>query len=181
MTPGRHDTLLRRTPLRTVHDSFPSHRSSLSKAKRGPVSREQSRVAFAIRICSRRTSLSARRQSMASHFEDAETHQPTAVPPLSFASPHTHGSAHSLTTKDLSDVGPLSCRVTFKPVSRPLQPSIRFFRLPKPGIPIGSPRGRLSLNLKGRNTGFHVPLQEYTGLGAYCRPGGVSATRAQKL
>ena len=71
-TPGRHDTLLRRTPLRTVHDSFPSHRSSLSKAKRGPVSREQSRVAFAIRICSRRTSLSARRQSMASHFEDAE-------------------------------------------------------------------------------------------------------------
>ncbi len=29
--------------------------------------------------------------------------------------------------------------------------------------------------------GFHVPLQKYAGLGACCRPGGVSVTSAQKL
>lgn len=36
-----------------------------------------------------------------------------------------------LATQDQSDVGALSCRVTFKPVSGPLQPGVRFFRPPK--------------------------------------------------
>ena len=34
VAPGRHGTLLCRTPLRTVHEGFPSHRSSLSKVDR---------------------------------------------------------------------------------------------------------------------------------------------------
>jgi len=32
-------------------------------------------------------------------------------------------------------VGALSCRVTFKPVSVPLQHGLRFFRHPKPAPP----------------------------------------------
>ncbi len=71
---------------------------------------------------------------------------------MSFASPHTHGSAYSLTTKDQSDVGPLSCRVTFKPVSEPLQPGIRFFRPPKPAHPWARLAARCPLS--GRHTGF---------------------------
>ena len=47
------------------------------------------------------------------------------------------------------------------------------------GLPIGSPYGALSL--LGEIPGFHVPLPESAGLGACCRPGGVLATRAQKL
>ncbi len=47
------------------------------------------------------------------------------------------------------------------------------------GTPIGSPCGLLSL--AGEIPGFHVPLQKSAGLGACCRPGGVSVTRAQKL
>lgn len=54
------------------------------------------------------------------------------MPPLSFAFPHTDGSANSLATKDQSDVGPLSCRVTLKPVSAPFQHGLRFFRPPNP-------------------------------------------------
>ena len=47
------------------------------------------------------------------------------------------------------------------------------------GIPMGAPCGLLSL--AGEIPGFHVPLQKSAGLGACCRPGGVSVTRAQKL
>jgi hypothetical protein len=50
---------------------------------------------------------------------------------LSFAFPHTNGSPSFRATYHQSDVGPLSCRVTFKPVSGPLQPGIRFFQHPK--------------------------------------------------
>jgi hypothetical protein len=63
------------------------------------------------------------------------THQSGATPPLSFAFPHDGGSAISLATKDPSDVGSLSCRVTFKPVSATLHRGIRFFRHPKPAPP----------------------------------------------
>ena len=71
-------------------------------------------------------------------------HQPTVVPPLSFASPHTRGSAYSLATKDQSDVGPLSCRVTFKPVSAPLQDDLRLLRHPIPTRSPAYPCGPLS-------------------------------------
>ncbi len=47
------------------------------------------------------------------------------------------------------------------------------------GTPMGSPCG--SLSLAGEVPGFHVPLQKSAGLGACCRPGGISVTRAQKL
>ncbi len=47
------------------------------------------------------------------------------------------------------------------------------------GIPMGAPCG--SLSRAGEIPGFHVPLQKSAGLGACCRPGGVSVTRAQKL
>ena len=63
------------------------------------------------------------------------THQATARPRSSFAFPHSHGSPNSLAMKDQSDVGPLSCRVTLKPVSIPLQDDLRFFRPPKPASP----------------------------------------------
>jgi hypothetical protein len=43
------------------------------------------------------------------------------------------------------------------------------------GLPYGS------LSLSGGIPGFHVPLPKSAGLGACCRPGGLMATRAQKL
>ncbi len=49
-------------------------------------------------------------------------------------------------------MGPLSCRVTFKPVSGPLQPGVRFFRPPKPAHPWARLAARCPLS--GRHTGF---------------------------
>jgi hypothetical protein len=63
---------------------------------------------------------------------------------LSFAFPHTNGSPNFPATYHQSDVGPLSCRVTFKPVSVPLQHGIRFFQHPKPAPPWADPHGLLS-------------------------------------
>jgi len=56
-------------------------------------------------------------------------------PRLSFAFPPANDSPTSLATKNPSDVGPLSSRVTFKPVSVPLQYGVRFFQHPKPAPP----------------------------------------------
>jgi hypothetical protein len=41
--------------------------------------------------------------------------------------PSLIGSPNYLAMKDQSDVGSLSCQVTFKPVSMPLQHGFRFF------------------------------------------------------
>ena len=49
-------------------------------------------------------------------------------------------------------------RVTFKPVSGPLQPGFRFFQHPKLASPWATPRGVLSP--KGVIRGFHVPCRE---------------------
>ena len=46
--------------------------------------------------------------------------------------------------KDQSDVGPLSCRVTFKPVSAPLQDDLRLLRHPIPTRSPAYPCGPLS-------------------------------------
>src|ERR1700674_848555 len=50
-------------------------------------------------------------------------------------SPHTNGSTNFFATYHQSDVGPLSCQVTLKPVSAPLQRGIRFFQYPTPSAP----------------------------------------------
>jgi len=80
-------------------------------------------------------------------------------------SPHTNGSTNFFATYHHSDVGPLSCQVTLKPVSAPLQRSIRFFRNPTPAPPLAEPYGLLSSEEEryGVST-FH--LQKYIGLGA---------------
>ena len=73
-----------------------------------------------------------------------------------FAFPHINGSPSYLATYHQSDVGPLSCRVTFKPVSIPLQHGLRFFRYPIPARPTTSLAVRLP---KGREYGvttFHL-------------------------
>ena len=72
-------------------------------------------------------------------------HQPAAAPPLSFASPHTHGSAHSLTTKDQSDVGPLSCRVIWRTRIRTITARPSLLPTSQAGTPIDTPRGESSL------------------------------------
>ena len=51
--------------------------------------------------------------------------------------------------KDQSDVGSLSCRVTFKPVSAPLQDDLRLLRHPIPTRSPASPYGPLSTFLVG--------------------------------
>ena len=72
-------------------------------------------------------------------------HQPAAAPPLSFASPHTHGSAHSLTTKGQSDVGPLSCRVIWRTRIRTITARPSLLPTSQAGTPIDTPRGESSL------------------------------------
>jgi hypothetical protein len=62
----------------------------------------------------------------------------------SFAFPHTNGSTNFFATYQRSDVGPLSCQVTLKPVSAPLQRGIRFFQYPTPAPPLAEPCGLLS-------------------------------------
>ena len=61
-----------------------------------------------------------------------------------FAFPHTNGSTNFFAKYHQSDVGPLSCQVTLKPVSAPLQRGIRFFRNPTPASPWAEPYGLLS-------------------------------------
>src|SRR5215213_557696 len=70
--------------------------------------------------------------------------------------PFRIGSARSLAKKDQSDVGSLSCRVTLKPVSAPLQDGVRFFRPPNPAPPTDPLAVHLPLRAEIR--GFHVPL-----------------------
>src|ERR1044071_6585896 len=70
--------------------------------------------------------------------------------------PFRIGSTRSLARKDQSDVGSLSCRVTLKPVSAPLQGGIRFFRPPKPAPPTDPLAVRLPSRAEIR--GYHVPL-----------------------
>ena len=62
----------------------------------------------------------------------------------SFAFPHTNGSTNFFATYHQSDVGPLSCQVTLKPVSAPLQRGIRFFQYSTPASPLAEPYGLLS-------------------------------------
>jgi hypothetical protein len=133
-----------------VHDSFPSHGSSSAKAsgnrsltrQLGILPERPSRyspaaVVHVLRQCWRRT-----RPCCCVHLH----------------SPHTNGSPSFHAMYHQSDVGPLSCRVTLKPVSAPLQHGIRFFRYPTPAPPWAEPYGLLSP--KGAIRGFHVPLAE---------------------
>ena len=80
-------------------------------------------------------------------------------PPSSFAFPLINGSANFLAKKDLSDVGSLACRVTFKPVSASLQDGVRFFGHPNPAHPWAHLAVRLPVSAGGVR-GFHVPLLE---------------------
>ena len=74
--------------------------------------------------------------------------------------------------KDQSDVGPLSCRVTFKPVSAPLQDDLRFFRPPKPAPPWAPLRFAVLPEGQARYGVSTFRSEKYAGLGACCRPGG---------
>lgn len=114
-------------PRGTVLDSFPSHGSSSTKASvNTPLTRElgirserpsrytPAAVVHVLRQCWGRT-----RPWCCVHLH----------------SPHTNGSPNFHATYHLSDVGPLSCQVTSKPVSAPLQRGIRFFRHPTSAPP----------------------------------------------
>lgn len=96
-----------------------------------------------------------------------KTHQ--GQRPLSFAFLHVFGSSNSLATKDPPDVCSLSCRVTLKPVSPPLQQGVRFFRHPHPH----HYRYPLRCTFPNRER-YEVPTfrnEKYIGLGACYRPG----------
>jgi len=94
----------------------------------------------------------------------------------SFAILHAIDSPNFLAIEDQLDVGSLSCPVTFKPVSEPLQPSIRFFQPPK----LACLSVDLTINFpqKGRHTRFPRSTEEGgTGLGACSRPASMLITR----
>ena len=154
--------MLGQAPLRTVHESLPSHGSSLCKAscltRSTSTSCRPSRYASVAVV--QTFACSASQWHPMSNL--LKTHQSAVMPLLSFAFPHFNGSPNYLANKDQSDVGPLSCRVTFKPVSAPLQHGIRFFRHPKPAPPSVLPRGKPSQ--KGTIRGFHVPFSEVHGV-----------------
>ena len=61
----------------------------------------------------------------------------------SFAFPHSANSSNALAIENPSDVGTLSGRVTFKPVYKPFQLVIPFFRHPMPARSSGSLTGDL--------------------------------------
>ena len=94
----------------------------------------------------------------------------------SFAFPHTNGSTNFLATCHQSDVGPLSCQVTLKPVSAPLQRGIRFFQYPTPAPPWADLAA--CCPPRGSDTGFPRSMpRSHIGLGARSRPGCMWVTR----
>jgi hypothetical protein len=101
------------------------------------------------------------------------THQCCSVHLLS---PHTNGSTNFFAKYHQSDAGPLSCQVTLKPVSAPLQRGIRFFRYPTPASPWAEPYGLLSS--KKSDTGFPRSMpRSNIGLGVGFRPGCMWVTK----
>jgi len=106
-------------------------------------------------------------------------HQGQKVWPLSFAFLHVVGSSNSLATRDPPDVCSLSCRVTLKPVSPPLQQGVRFFRHPHPyhyQYPL-----RCTFPKRER---YEVPTfrnEKCAGLGACYRPGSLVATETHVI
>ena len=106
-----------------------------------------------------------------------KTHQ--GQRPLSFAFLHVFGSSNSLATKDPPDVSALSCRITLKPVSPPLQQGVRFFRHPHPH----HYRYPLRCTFPNRER-YEVPTfrnEKCAGLGACYRPGSLVATETQTI
>jgi hypothetical protein len=119
-------------------------------------------AAFAIRTCSRRTWRSSWLHSMEFQFLSHVGIAPASgKASASFCSlPFRIGSACSLAKKDQSDVCSLSCRVTLKPVSAPLQDGIRFFRPPKPAPPLSGLAAILPVEFTGEIRGFLLPPSE---------------------
>ena len=106
-------------------------------------------------------------------------HQGQRFWPLSFAFLHVVGSSNSLAMKDPPDVSALSCQITLKPVSPPLQQGIRFFRHPHPH----HYRYPLRCTFPNRER-YEVPTfrnEKYAGLGACYRPGSLVATETQTI
>ncbi len=106
-------------------------------------------------------------------------HQGQRCWPLSFAFLHVVGSLNSLATRDPPDVCALSCRVTLKPVSPPLQRGVRFFRHPHPH----HYRYPLRCTFPNRER-YEVPTfrnEKCAGLGACYRPGSLVATETQTI
>ena len=127
MKEGSQAQLPAPSPRGTVHDSFPSHGSSSTKAS---ISTSLTReLGMLPERPSRYTSAAA------VHVFRQCWGRTRPVLQRSFAFPHTNGSTNFFATCHQSDVGPLSCQVTLKPVSAPLQRSIRFFQYPTPAAP----------------------------------------------
>ena len=132
---------------------------------------------FAIRGCRRRACFSIERHSSTSHRKDGADAPSRGKPRLSFAFPPANDSSTSLAMKDPSDVGSLSGRVTFKPVSAPLQHGIRFFQHPKPAPPWAHLTARCPECFRS-DTGFPRSAKRSTArVGAGYRPRSAQATR----
>jgi hypothetical protein len=127
MKEGSQARLPAPSPRGTEHASFPALGSSSTKASIGTsLTRE---LGMLPKRPSRYTSAAA------VHVLRQCWGRTRPVLQRSFACPHTNGSTNFFATCHQSDVGPLSCQVTLKPVSAPLQRSIRFFQYPTPAAP----------------------------------------------
>ena len=85
-----------------------------------------------------------------------------------------------LAMRDQSDVGPLSCRVTLKPVSDPLQTNIRLFRPPNLAQLSTFLADRLLDESRSRTRFPCSSRGGCAGLGARFRPEDVTTTTAQE-
>jgi hypothetical protein len=132
--PGSQARLPAPSPLGTEHASFPALGSSSTKAslctlltwELGMLPERPSRYSLAAAV-------HALRHVGGAHAQCGSVHllSPTRTVRRAFSRPQ-------------SDVGPLSCQVTLKPVSAPLQRGIRFFQYPTPAAPWAAPCGLLS-------------------------------------
>jgi hypothetical protein len=167
MKEGSQARLPAPSPRGTEHASFPALGSSSTKASIGTsLTRElgllperPSRYTFAAAV----------------HVFRQCWGRTRPVLQRSFAFPHTNGSTNSFATRHQSDVGPLSCQVTLKPVSAPLQRSIRFFQYPTPAPP--SADLAACCLPKESDTGFPRSTRRSMSGGCF-RPGGVWVTNA---
>ncbi len=161
---------------RRTANALADHEWVRSHCKAFTLPQRPSRVAFAIRICSRRTCFCAACQSMASHVAGVEE-----APIDGFVIVVICFSSCWRFYKLSCDERPVGRGLTFVPgdVQTRIHTITAWHSLlptSQAGTPIGSSCD--SLSLAGGVPGFHVPLKKYAGLGACCRPGDLLATKA---
>ena len=151
-----------------------------SRCKACTFPQRPSRVAFAIRICSRRTGCATVCQSRASHV------RPDEDAPSGGSAPVVICFSSCCRFSRLScDERPVGRGRTFVPSDDTRIPTVTvghsLFPTSQTRTALGAPSDTLSQSRLGTVRGFHVPFEKYAGGGADYRPGSVWTTRTQTI